>query len=93
MDLRIDLDVHVALQGHLGVAVFDLRLDPAGEGVAEDSICYVRDPLLGELAHLLFLRVEEMDLCMAVDELRQLVQRERLVLGHLQVAALVVFDV
>ena len=92
-DLRVELDHEVALLGHLGVARLDLRLHPRGEGVAEHGVRDVADPLLRQLPGLFPVRVVTVGRGVLVEEVGEPRHRERLVLGHLQVAALVVLEV
>ena len=81
----VDRDVEAAFDLQLVVPLFDLLLDPAGEGVAQDGVPDVGDPLLRELLHLDRLGEVRPGLLVRVHELVQLLHRERLVLRDLEV--------
>ena len=53
LELRVDRDVEVALNGHLRVSCLDLLQDPFSERIADDAVCDVTDPLLRQLHQLL----------------------------------------
>ena len=53
LDLRVDLDVEVALDGLLRVSRLHLLQDPFSERVADDAVRDVTDPLLRQLRQLL----------------------------------------
>ena len=81
----VDRNVEAPFDLQLAVALLDLLLYPAGEGVAQDGVPNVRDPLLWELLHLDRLGEVRPGLLILVHELVQLLHRERLVLRDLEV--------
>ena len=91
--LWVQLDHEVALLRDLLVALHDLLLHPVAEGVAQDGVRDVGDPLLGQPHDLLLVRVVVEGGRVLADELVQALDLERLVLRDLQVAALVVLEV
>ena len=53
LDLRVDRDVEVALDGLLCISSLHLLQDPFPERVADDAVRDVTDPLLRQLTQLL----------------------------------------
>ena len=53
LELRVDLDVEVALDRLLRISGLDLLQDPFSERIADDAVRDVTDPLLRQLRQLL----------------------------------------
>ena len=91
-DLRVDVDGQLLLLDELLVAALDDGLGPVGEGLPDERVAEVDEPLPGELAELLLLgQVVGADL-VAERLLEDLLDAEALVLGERQVADAVVAD-
>ena len=91
-DLRVDVDGQLLLLDELLVAALDDRLGPVGEGLPDERVAEVDEPLPGQLAELLLVRqVVGADL-VAERLLEDLLDAEALVLGQGQVADAVVAD-
>ena len=91
-DFGVELDHHIALLRDLVVALEDLLLHPAGEGVAEDRISHVRDKLAWQLPDLALIWIVNEGIRVLPDEVVEALDLQRLVLRHLQVLALVVLE-
>ena len=92
-DLGVDVDGQLLLLDELLVAALDDGLGPVGEGLPDERVAEVDEPLPGELAELLLLgQVVGADL-VAERLLEDLLDAEALVLGEGQVADAVVADV
>ena len=87
--LLIHSDHDVLLGGYLPIADFDLVLDPVGEVILEYGGTDIADPLLAHLMDFLIIRhiVEYMPVTIAKEE-SDVLQRQTLVLGHLDVSDL-----
>ena len=91
--LWVHVDHEVALLCFLLVVLLDLGLHPLAEGVAQDGVRDVGDPLLGQPHDLRLVRVVVEGGWVPADELVQALDLQRLVLRNLQVSALVVLEV
>ena len=67
--LRIHLHHQVPLLGHVFIPVLDLLFDPRAEGLAENRVCHVGNPLLRQLLDLALVRVILEGLVVLPDEL------------------------
>ena len=80
----VHFDHDLLLLGHDGVALLHLRLDPGLEGLADDSRADVHNPLLGHLRHVGLVRQVIGDVGLLAGELADLLERQVLVLRHVQ---------
>ena len=92
MHLGIHFDHEVASLRHLFISLLDLLPDPRREGVAEDGVRHVGNPLLRELPDLGRMRIILEGLWVLPDELVQPLDLQRVVLRDLEVPGLVVLE-
>ena len=87
--LLVHSDHDVFLGGYLSIADFDLLLDPVGEVILEYGGADIADPLLAHLMNFLIIRhiIENMPMTIAKEE-SDVLQRQTLILGHLDVSDL-----
>ena len=91
-DLGVDVDGQLLLLDELLVAALDDRLGPVGEGLPDERVAEVDEPLPGELAELLLLgQVVRTDF-VAQGLLEDLLDAQTFVLGQGQVTNTVVAD-
>jgi hypothetical protein len=92
MDSRVEVDHLIALDGHLHISGLDHLEDPLAEGIADQRIGDVADPLLRQLTQLL-LDGHVLQECHVLAELIQDgLDLEALVLRHRQVSEIVRYD-
>ena len=92
-DVRVHVDVEVAVLLDLGVALLDAGPHPAGEDAAQHRGAHVRQPLLGDLPDLLLVRhVREDVLVPVVQEVAHVTERQALVLRDREVAHVFCLD-
>ena len=85
-------DHHVSLLRHQLVPVLDLLGNPFLEGLIDDCSAHVDDPLLRRLREVLVVGEEGFDVGNVGDELENLLNCQRLVLGHVEMLDLVVLE-
>ena len=89
MELRsnhwVHRDHHVSLVRHLLVAVLDLRSDPLLERLANHSRTDIDDPLFRRLGEVLIVWEVVGDVWLTADELQDLLDRQALILRHVEV--------
>jgi len=91
-NLRVHLDVELLLGRELFVAVFDLRPDPASEGLAEDGVGDVDEPLAGYLVHVPVFGQVVVDAVVLASLVENALDAEVLVLGAVEVLHSVALD-
>ena len=79
-DLGVHLDHVVALDGELPVALGHSVLHPSSEDVLEHRVADVREPLLRHLRDLLLVRKILVNHVVRLDEIRDLLDREVIIL-------------
>ena len=89
----VHLDHDLLLLGHEGVALLHLVHDPVFEGRADDHGADVDDPLLGHLRQVNAIREELFDFGLGAGEGEDLLDRQVLVLGHVEGLDVVHVDV
>ena len=85
-------DHHISLFRHQLISVLDLFTYPLLEGLIDDRSAHVDDPLLGRLREVLVVGEEGFDVGDVGDELENLLNCQRLVLGHVEMLDLVVLE-
>ena len=82
--LRVHRDHDLLLLGHDGVAILHLIADPVPERLAHNGSADINDPLLGHLPQVRVVREVHGDPRLFVDEVQDLLERQVLVLRHVQ---------
>ena len=91
--LSVHLYHHVSFLRHQLVPILDLRTNPLLEWVADDRRADIDDPLLGRLYQINVVGEEVSDVGLVRYEVQYLLDREALVLRHMELLDLVVHQV
>ena len=91
--LRIQGDHHLSLLCHKDVPFLDLFSHPISEWLTDNGGAYIDNPLLRRLGQVDIIRQVVGDVWYVADELQDFLDREVLILGHVQVLDALVLQV